>query len=35
MIGGISNLSFYYNPYQSTAAKPAEQSQNAQRTGGV
>ena len=35
MIGGVSGLSFYYNPYQSTAAKPAEQSQNAQRTGGV
>ena len=39
MIGGVSNLSFYYNPYQSggayAAAKPAEQSRNAQKTGGV
>ena len=35
MIGGVSSLSFYFNPYQSTAAKPAEQSQNAQKTGGV
>lgn len=39
MIGGISNLSFYYNPYQSAnayaAAKPAEQAQSAQKTGGV
>ena len=39
MIGGVSNLSFYYNPYQSSgahaAAKPAEQSRNARKTGGV
>ena len=36
MIGGVSSLSFYYNPYQmSGAAKPAEQAQNAQKTGGV
>ena len=35
MIGGVSSLSFYFNPYQSPAAKPAEQSQNAQKTGGV
>ena len=38
MIGGVSNLSFYYNPYQSSgayAAKPAEQSRNARKTDGV
>lgn len=39
MIGGVSSLSFYYNPYQSggahAAARPAEQAQNTQRTGGV
>ena len=36
MIGGVSSLSFYYNPYQmSNAARPAEQAQNAQKTGGV
>ena len=38
MIGGVSGLSFYYNPYQSGgayAARPSEQSQNAQRTAGV
>ena len=39
MIGGVSNLSFYYNPYQSSgahaAAKPAEQSRNARKAGGV
>ena len=37
MIGGVSGLSFYYNPYQSGAyaARPAEQSQSAQRSAGV
>ena len=37
MIGGVSSLSFYYNPYQSANAyaKPAEQAQSAQKTAGV
>lgn len=36
MIGGVSSLSFYYNPYQmSGGAKSAEQAQNAQKTAGV
>ena len=39
MIGGVSSPSYYVNPYQGTgahgAARSAEQSQNAQRTGGV
>ena len=37
MIGGVSNLSFYYNPYQGAYAAPrqAEAAQAPQRTGGV
>ncbi len=39
MIGGVSSLSFYYNPYQTggayAAARPAEQTQSAQGASGV
>ena len=39
MIGGISNLSFYYNPYQNSGAhgapRPAEQARNTGKSGGV
>ena len=39
MIGGISNLSFYYNPYQNSGAhgapRPAEQTRNTGKSGGV
>ena len=36
MIGGVSSLSFYYNPYQTSgAAGPAEQIRSAQKTAGV